>query len=66
MGKSKTSHLLIRRTYDGKLYQRYHSYNSKNDVDRVAKQLRGQGKKVRVHRSLDEAYRYTIYTRGGR
>ena len=61
--KSNTSHLLILRTYDGKLYHRYHSYNGKSDANKMVKGLKKQGIKVRVHNSPTEKYRYTIYTR---
>jgi len=60
---SQTSHLLIRRTYDGKLFQRYHSYNFKSDVNQKAKELRKEGLKVRVHNSPTEKFHFTIYTR---
>jgi hypothetical protein len=62
--KSNTSHLLIRRTYSGKLYTRHHSYNWKSDADKESKSLRRDGYKVRVHSSPLEQYRYTIYKRG--
>ena len=61
--KSRTSHLLIRRQYNGKLYQRYHSYNFKSDVDKTAKRLRREGFNVRIHKTSLEKFRYTIYKR---
>ena len=61
---SKTSHLLIRRTYGGKLYHRYHSYSNKSDANDAAKRLRKDGKSVRIHKSPNEEYKYTVYKRG--
>ena len=61
--KSMTSHLLIRRQYGGKLFQRYHSYNWKSDADKGAKKLRKQGYLVRLHNTPLEKYRYTLYKR---
>jgi len=62
--KSKTSHLLIRRTYNGKLYKRHHSYSTKSDANEAAKKLRKEGHSARVHNSPDEKYKYTVYKRG--
>jgi len=62
--KSYTSHLLIRRMYNGKLFTRYHSYNTKSEINEIIDKLRQSGKRVRVHKSPLEKLKYTIYTRG--
>lgn len=63
--KSMTSHLLIRRMYGGKLYERHHSYNFKSDANQTATKLKRDGYKVRIHSTPLEQYRYTIYKRKG-
>jgi hypothetical protein len=55
--------ILIRRMYDGKLFQRYHSYKLKSDATSAAESLRKQDKHVRIFPTLNEEYKYTVYTR---
>ena len=61
--RDKTDHLLIRRTFGGKLFQRYHSYIHKADAVSASESLRKQGKNVRIFPTPDEEYHYTVYTR---
>ena len=62
-GRPNTRHLIIRRTYGGKLYTRHHSYKTKSDAKAAITSLKNQGYLARLFTSKGEEYTYTVYKR---